>query len=117
MNDMLNNTFFFLFRWQKEHRCLRFPFVLNSLFQLAILMDSSNFQLAINGDHLLKYPFKTIQSTALQSSNSYFIYDKLTGFKIFAQNGLNINVSYIDIFKIKENDSKFYESYSSINFM
>jgi len=71
----------------------------------------------MNGEHLLKYPFKTVQTTALRSSSSHTIYDKLTGFKIFAQNGLKINVSYVDIFKIKENDSKFYEIYSNINFM
>ncbi|KAL7033456.1 hypothetical protein ACKWTF_007592 [Chironomus riparius] len=109
MNDKLE--------WQTELRCLRFPFILNNSFQLAIFMDSSFFQVAMNGEHLLAYPFKTIQSTALRSSNSHSIYDKLTGFKIFAYNGLKINVSYVDIFKIKKNDSKFYEIYSNMNFM
>ncbi|XP_070493637.1 32 kDa beta-galactoside-binding lectin-like [Chironomus tepperi] len=109
MNDKLE--------WQTELRCLRFPFVLKSSFQLAIFMDSSFFQVAMNGEHLLKYPFKTGRSTTLSSSNCKSIYDKLTGFKIFAQNGLKIHVSYVDIFKLKENDSKFYEIYSNSNFM
>lgn len=80
-------------------------------------MDSSYFQVAMNGSHILKHPFKTAQSTMLKSSKNHHIYDKLTGPKIFALNGLKLSVSHVDMFAISnENDSKFYEIFSSLNF-
>ncbi|KAG5680699.1 hypothetical protein PVAND_010190 [Polypedilum vanderplanki] len=109
MNDRLE--------WQAETRYPNFPFELNKEYQLCILMDVSYFQIAVNGHHILKYPFKTVKSTLLRASKNHSIYDKLTGFKIFALNGLKLKVTYVDFFNIKENDSKFYEIFSNLNFI
>lgn len=73
--------------------------------------------MAKDGNHLLNYAFKCTKSTELRVSTSHPIYEKLTGFKIFAKNGLEINVTYVDYFEIKQNDSKFYEMFSNMNFI
>lgn len=94
-----------------------FPFKTDKEFQLAIFLDEDRFRVAKDGNHLLNYPFKSVQSTQLRVSSSHPIYEKLTGFKIFAKNGLDIIVSYVDYFSIKQNDSKFYEMFSNMNFI
>lgn len=80
-------------------------------------MDSSFFQVAVNGQHLLKFPIKAAQSTMLRQSDSHPIYEKLTGFKAFALNGLKLKMIFVDFFKIKDSDCNFYEIFSNMNFM
>lgn len=108
-------------RWQSEERFHQgmhnFPFKTDKEFQLAIFLDEDRFRVAKDGNHLLNYSFKSVQSTQLRVSSSHPIYEKLTGFKIFAKNGLDIIVSYVDYFSIKQNDSKFYEMFSNMNFI
>lgn len=113
IKEILGVIILFSFRWLKdEKRFTSFPFRLNKQFQLAIAMTSSCFKVAVDGKHLLSYDYRWTQQQLPSAFSDYHpIFDVLTGFKIFAQNGLAINVSNVDHFQLKE-DCQLYENFS-----
>lgn len=77
-------------------------------------MTSSCFKVAVDGKHLLAYDFRAVQQP-LRYSDHHAIFDTMTGFKIFALQGMKLFVSHVDHFQMKE-DCEFYENFSHQNF-
>lgn len=101
---VFNNRLFF-FRWLKdEKRFTNFPFVLNKEFLLAIAMTPSAFKVAVDGNHLLSHEFRAVKLQLPQAySDTHPIFEHLTGFKIFAQQGMQLSVSKVDHIQLTEN--------------
>lgn len=100
-----------------EHRTSDFPFELDKVFQIAIAISSTSFMVAVDGNHFLTYEFKSIQQQLPKAfCDVHPIFDKLTGIKVFALNGLSLQVSHVDHIQLKD-DCKFYEIFSNQNYI
>jgi Galactoside-binding lectin len=110
----LLHPFRFVFRWlSDEFRHKIFPFELNKEFQLAIAIGSSCFKVAVDGRHLLNYDFKIVRKQMPKAfTGHHHIFDKLTGFKMFALKGMKLHVSFVDHIQAKS-DLTFYEIFSN----
>jgi hypothetical protein len=84
---------------------------------MAIMIDNCWFHVAVNGEQLLRFPIRLPQSTLLKLGDDNPIFDKLSGFKIFAQYGMEVKINYVDFFNIKQEDRTFYEIFSDDKFM
>jgi hypothetical protein len=108
------------FRWlSDEKRFNSFPFKLNKEFGLAIAITTSAFKVAVDGLHLLTYDFRAVKDQlplAFDNHRHHRIFESLTGFKMFALNGMEVSVSHVDHLKMKD-DCEFYEIFSNSSFM
>ena len=74
-------------------------------------MTSSRFKVAVDGKHLLSYDFNMIQTPIRGYNNHHAIFDVLTGFKIFALQGMKLSVSNVNHFQLQE-DCELYENFT-----
>lgn len=75
-------------------------------------MTSSRFKVAVDGKHLLSYDFKMMQQKPLTAySHCHPVFEVLTGFKIFALQGMKLSVSNVDHFQLQE-DCELYENFT-----
>jgi hypothetical protein len=104
-------------RWLvDEHRCTKFPFEINKEFQMAIALAASCFKVAVDGKHLLTYDFKTTKQQLPRAFTGHHpIFEKITGFKMFALNGMTLCVTKVDHVPTKES-CEFYEIFSNPNY-
>jgi Galactoside-binding lectin len=71
-----------------------FPFKLHKRFHIVIAMTSSSFKVAVEGKHLLTFPFYLIPLRIKTGFTPHHpIFDRITGLKCFALNGMNVHVS------------------------
>jgi hypothetical protein len=99
---------------EHETRSTEFPFRLNKIFHLVIAMTSTSFKVAVDGKHLITFDLKMIP-VALPGafSTHHPIYDRLTGFKVFALQGMKAFVSGVNHVLLEEGCDS-YESFSII---
>jgi hypothetical protein len=102
------------FSWlADEYRHKTFPFELDKEFQLAIAMGPTCFKVAVDGRHLLTYDFKATRRQMPKAFTGHHqIFEKLTGFKVFALQGMNLEVSFVDHIQTKE-ELTHYEIFSN----
>jgi hypothetical protein len=75
-------------------------------------MASSSFKVAVDGKHLLTFPFDLIPlSNKPEFSPHHPIFDRITGLKIFAVNGMKAYVSGLR-HVLLSSDCEFYEKLS-----
>lgn len=86
---------------------------MNKEFQMAIAITTNSFKVAVDGRHLLTYDFKTIFKSSVRRlyNNQDPIFESLTGFKIFAENGMRLFVSRVSHFHL-EDDCAMYENFT-----
>jgi hypothetical protein len=109
----LKNSFF---RWMKETRIKECPVKLDKEFSIAIAMTTSAFKVAINGRHFITYEYRMIQIPKSSFNGHNQIFEKLTGPKIFGENGLQIQVLSVDHTLLKE-ECEMYEVLSNSKFI
>lgn len=84
---------------------------------MAIAISTSSFKVAVEGKHLLAYDFKATQQQLPRAFNGHHpIFEKLTGFKMFAQQGMTLHVFQVDHIPANEN-CEFYEIFSNPNYV
>lgn len=88
---------------------------MNQDFQLAIAMTRSSFKVAVDGNHILAYDYKLIHQAQPGIQRVYGdhdpIFEKLTGFKIFAENGMRLFVTKVSNYHLEEDCSQ-YENFT-----
>lgn len=83
---------------------------------MAIALTDSSFKVAVDGKHLVTFEFKSTQQQQLRAFNGHHsIYEKMTGFKMFALQGMKLHVFRVDYVPIKET-CEHYEIFSNPNY-
>lgn len=108
MNDALE--------WMKETRIKESPVKLDKEFSLVIAMTSTCFKVAIDGRHYVAYEYRMIQIPKSSFNGHNQIFERLSGLKVIAEDGLKLQVLELDHTLLKE-DCDMYEVLSNKNFL
>lgn len=84
-----------------EEKFGSFPFALNQQFKLAIAMTPNEFRLAIDGEFFTSFIYRS----------SYGI-NKINGFKMATEDGMFLEVTSVDHFKLDSHECEHFEQYS-----
>lgn len=87
-----------------------FPFVLNQPFKLAVAFTESDFKVAVNGQHLMRFSLSNIELEDDQS-----LWDILTGFQIKSGLDLKVQVTQVEHIRASDSDCDGFENYSNLS--
>lgn len=88
--------------WRRDEERHPFPFNVDQMFKMAIAVTESSFNVAVDGEKLFSYPYR--------SSNSFL--DTLMGIKFQQGNGMQLEVQGIDHMNTGMSDCEGFETYS-----
>lgn len=100
----------------KETRVKGMPIKFYKEFIIAIAMTAGSFKVAINGQHLVAYDYRMVQIPKSSFSGHNSIFDRLVGMKMYAENGLKLQVLELDHLYLKD-DCQSYEILSDSQFV
>lgn len=103
-------------RWMTETKVHGMPMKLDKEFMIAIALTTGSFKVAINGKHLFALDYRMIQIPRSSFAGHNQIFERLVGMKMYAEDGLKIQVLEIDHVFLQD-DCQSYEILSDMNFV
>lgn len=109
-------TLHLFFRWMTETKIRANPIKHDEEFMIAIAMTSESFKVALNGKHIAIYGYRMVQIPKSSFTGHNQIFERLVGMKMYAEDGLKIDVQSIDHVFLQD-DCQSYEILSDMNFV